>query len=610
MKSIRRALILTLVSVLVLALALVGLLVYSMTKRTLAAKLETSRQLIESQYQEEFDGKLLEQSRTLADLVRAQVKEDRLRQLALTPLGYLTAAPSPMGHITSSVWLLQGLRGQYSFHLHASLVGEIAINEDDLVREHDTRNFEYSQVNTEWGAAWTSRTLGDYTIPLNNAILSSGPRFDWRFDDVTIGGVRGRRVVLKVPLTRWQFLFTRRPPSPRLGGRFGPDYEPPLAAVVGGAAVVSSRPNFPERPPRAAPKSESANIPYRQPPPIFITCVWDLDGEHPVIKELQASRDRRLAELVADKKGELYDMRLRLIWTALLALVLFCSVGWLMIGLGLKPLRTLSESVSRISPKDFRLQVDARELPREVLPVVDRLEQTLAELRRAFDREKQATADISHELRTPIAALLTTLEVSLRKPRSNEDYLETLRDTHAIGKQLNRLVERILTLAWLDAGEVKVHLACVDVRELLESCAAISRPLAEARGLNFRLDLPKPFHIETDPDKLREVLINLLHNAIEYNRPGGDVTLAAQRAARGGLVVTVADTGIGITLDDQQRIFERFYRADPSRNETGVHAGLGLSIVKEYVERLGGTLTLDSGVGRGSRFRIELPESI
>ena len=114
----------------------------------------------------------------------------------------------------------------------------------------------------------------------------------------------------------------------------------------------------------------------------------------------------------------------------------------------------------------------------------------------------------------------------------------------------------------------------VDLDELVEGCAAIGKPLAEAQGLRFQVDSERPLTVHTDPDKVREVVMNLLHNAIEYNQPGGEVGIRA-RSAVGGVVLEVSDTGIGIPHELQGKIFERFYRGDPSRNAAGVHAGSG-----------------------------------
>ena len=155
----------------------------------------------------------------------------------------------------------------------------------------------------------------------------------------------------------------------------------------------------------------------------------------------------------------------------------------------------------------------------------------------------------------------------------------------------------------------EVRSQSVELSDLVGGVAAIARPLAEVQGLTFKVTMPNRLTVRTDPDKLREVVMNLTHNAIEYNRPGGEIELSAVQTSA-GIMVEWRDTGIGMTPEVQDKIFERFFGADPSRQATGVHAGLGLAIVKEYVDRLGGQLTVDSTLGRGSRFRVELPNAL
>jgi signal transduction histidine kinase len=133
------------------------------------------------------------------------------------------------------------------------------------------------------------------------------------------------------------------------------------------------------------------------------------------------------------------------------------------------------------------------------------------------------------------------------------------------------------------------------------------RSLAADNGIAVRVHLPDDMiELETDSGKLREVLNNLLHNAVEYNRPEGTIDLTLQRDGSNA-VFEVRDTGIGMTPEIEEKIFERFFRADPSRHATGVHAGLGLAIVKEYVTRLNGTISVESVHGKGSTFRIAVP---
>src|SRR5262249_52701479 len=175
----------------------------------------------------------------------------------------------------------------------------------------------------------------------------------------------------------------------------------------------------------------------------------------------------------------------------------------------------------------------------------------------------------------------------------------------ASGAQMSGLVERLLALARLDAGADRLRLEQIDARDIARQCTTLIRPLAEARGLALRLHAPEPVPLKVDPDKLREILNNLLHNAVEYNRPEGTIDLDVARV-NGQVHMAVRDTGIGITPEQRAHIFERFFRADPSRHADTPHAGLGLAIVKSYVDLLGGTIGVDSGA-QGSTFTVELP---
>ena len=364
---------------------------------------------------------------------------------------------------------------------------------------------------------------------------------------------------------------------------------------------------FPLRNPREA--SRAGPVPPRpslNPPGLYVQYARpkaDLD------RLLAAHRDKLDADLrdLDDATAE-YVRRflglLLLVGTA--GFVALFAGSWWIVRRGLRPLATLSTAVSRVSEKDFRLPVSAADLSEDLLPIHDRITQTLDALRRAFDREKQAVGDISHELRTPLAALRTTLDVALRKPRDAEQYRATLSDCREIARQLSRLVDRILTLAALDSGQGERPHAEVDVSDLALECVAVIRPLAESHDLGFRADITPGVMATTDPDRLREVMMNLLHNAVEYNRPGGRVTLCVAQEA-GAVKLAVADTGIGMSREVSAQIFERFYRADASRHATGVHAGLGLAIVKEYLTRLGGTIDVASEPDRGTTFTVTLP---
>ncbi len=323
----------------------------------------------------------------------------------------------------------------------------------------------------------------------------------------------------------------------------------------------------------------------------------------------QMERDAQLARVREETRGELSQLRYKLCLIGSSTFVALVLGGWFFVARGLAPLRILSDAVSRVSEKDFRLPVVSTELGRELAPIHARITQTLTLLQRAFAREKQAVADISHELRTPIASLLATIDVALRKPRTPEQYRGTLEECRLISKQLGQLVERIMTLASLDAGNDHAQTACTDASELATSCAAVIRPLVTVNNLALTTQIEEELIFDTDAAKLREVLMNLLHNAVEYNQPNSTIELVAKREGNSA-VFEVRDTGIGMTAEVRERIFERFYRADASRTATGVHAGLGLSIVREYVTRLQGTIDVQSEVGVGTTFRVVIPAPV
>ncbi len=348
----------------------------------------------------------------------------------------------------------------------------------------------------------------------------------------------------------------------------------------------------------------------RQPsdlPPVYVQYAQKLTDLDDQKAALAAKRDEQIHRLDDETRESQDRLRVRVAGIAGLTFASLIVGGWFIIGIGLSPLRKLTVAVAQVSERDFRLVMDKHDLSVELLPIHDKLTQSLDALRIAFEREKEAIADISHELRTPVAGLMATLDVALRRPRTAEQYQKTLEECRAITKQLAHLVERVMTLAYIDSDKSQVTRTDADAAELAEGCAAVIRPLSESQNVTFRTEIETPTTVATDPDKLREVMINLLHNAVEYNRPGGEIELRVRPAKGGGAIVEVADTGIGMTPEVQAKIFERFFRADPARTHTGVHAGLGLAIVKEYVNRLGGTIAVESQFGKGSTFRVTLP---
>jgi signal transduction histidine kinase len=217
----------------------------------------------------------------------------------------------------------------------------------------------------------------------------------------------------------------------------------------------------------------------------------------------------------------------------------------------------------------------------------------MARVQAGMARERQFTADVSHELRTPLAGLRTLLEVSTRSPRP-EDAQAAL----AIVVQMCALVENLLTLARVDAGQIEIARNTVALRSLVDECWKPHAALAAERNLTLRNELPEGAVATTDREKLRIILGNLLSNAAEYTERGGWIAISAPP----GALVEVADSGPPIA--DTERIFDRMWRGDAARAATGIHCGIGLSLARSLANVLDLRLTCRSGDDGSARFVI------
>jgi len=231
------------------------------------------------------------------------------------------------------------------------------------------------------------------------------------------------------------------------------------------------------------------------------------------------------------------------------------------------------------------------------------LNSTFARLETAFAQQRQFTADAAHELRTPVSVVLTQTQTALQRERNAPEYRETVEACQRSAQRMRRLIESLLELARLDAGQEQMKRLKFDLSQTARDCVELVRPLATARGVTIHGDLP-PVEGHGDAERLAQVITNLLTNAIQYNRANGEVRIGLK--SQGGMVLlAVSDTGPGIPGEDLPHIFKRFYRADPSRSSG--QTGLGLAISKAIVEAHGGTIEVSSRPGAGTTFTIRLP---
>ncbi len=305
------------------------------------------------------------------------------------------------------------------------------------------------------------------------------------------------------------------------------------------------------------------------------------------------------------------QLRRNLVFAALAALGLAITLGLLISRAMARPLAHLSTAARAFARRDWDYRVKP-EGTVEVADVARAFNQMAESLQRSERVRREMMADIAHELRTPLAVAQGNLRAMLDGvyPLEHSE-VATVYDETLL---LNRLIDDLRELALAEAGQLPLSMRDVDATAALRDTVAHFVAVAGAQGVELKMqladDLPT---LRTDPDRLAQVLRNLLMNAVRYTPAGGSVTLKAVRqsgsAQHSGanLEISVVDTGSGITPEDLPYIFDRFYRGDRSRARSSGGTGLGLAIAKTLVEAMGGQMGVESAAGQGSRFWLTLP---
>ena len=306
-------------------------------------------------------------------------------------------------------------------------------------------------------------------------------------------------------------------------------------------------------------------------------------------------------------EATLKRVRLLLLWSAPLVLLLASLGGYWISRRALAPVDEITREALVIGIQNLSQRLAVPNTGDEIQRLSETWNGMLARLEGAVKRLSQFTADASHELRTPIALIRTTAELTLRRERSAETYREALRQVVLESERTTRLVEDLLLLARSDAGLPSLPLERVQLTPLVQDVCQQGRVLAEARQLQISAQIPdEPVYVEANDPALRRMLLLLLDNAVKYTPSGGRITLSVD-CGSAGATVAVRDTGIGIPETALPHVFERFYRVDESRNRDAGGTGLGLSIAKWIAERHHASLEAESVVGEGSVFRIRFP---
>src|SRR5215475_4950510 len=271
---------------------------------------------------------------------------------------------------------------------------------------------------------------------------------------------------------------------------------------------------------------------------------------------------------------------------------------------GLRPLREMTESLGRIGPDQLKERIGSTGWPHELQPLAIAFDQMLKRLDDSFTRLSQFSADLEHELRTPIANMLGEAQVALTRDRTADEYRETIESTVAECERLSRIVDNLLFVARVDAAREPIARKRFDARAAVEKIAGFYQTIAEEHHVAIACSGEGQIH--ADPDLFERAVGNLLDNALRFTPENGSIQIALCRH-EADFEVAVSDNGCGIAVEHLPRVFDRFYRAESSRGSDG--AGLGLALVKSIVDLHGGSTTIESNPGRGTIVKLVFPLS-
>lgn len=290
-----------------------------------------------------------------------------------------------------------------------------------------------------------------------------------------------------------------------------------------------------------------------------------------------------------------------------LALGLAAFGGYYVARRALSPVERMARRAQEISAERLGARIDVENPDDELGLLAQAFNETLSRLEHSFEQLKRFTSDASHELRTPLTAIRSVGEVGLQQEGGSEYHREVIGSMLEEAGRLSRLVESLLTMARADAGQIQLNRRTVRVLSFVEETCSVLDVLLEERSQELSIEGNREVSAEADPLVLRQILINLLDNAIKYSPAGGRIQIRVLSSGLPEVVIEVEDGGPGIPAEHRDRVFDRFYRIDEGRSRDAGGAGLGLAIARWGADAHGGRLELKDAPETGSIFRIVLP---
>lgn len=311
------------------------------------------------------------------------------------------------------------------------------------------------------------------------------------------------------------------------------------------------------------------------------------------------------------QKDELLARCRRWFWAILLgSLVIVPWIGYQIARQGIRPVEEIANTARHISSTNLQERIHPEGYPSELAFLAGTFNQMLDRLEESFERISRFSADIAHDLRTPVNNIRGEAEVALARARTVPEYHDALGSCLEEAVRLSDLIGDLLFLARAESPSANLHLAPINVSELLENVREYYEASAIEAGISLTTTAADaPVTARLDRTLLQRAVGNLVANAVAHTPPGGSVVLEANAGA-GGVSIEISDTGVGIPPEDLPKVFDRFFRVDTSRTQSSGGTGLGLAIVKSITQLHGGSVEIASQLGKGTRVMLRMPLSV
>lgn len=317
---------------------------------------------------------------------------------------------------------------------------------------------------------------------------------------------------------------------------------------------------------------------------------------------VQVALDVSTAEVV------LADYRRKLAIVLVLGIVCSAGAGVVVAHRGMRPLAAITMAAQRITATQLHDRIVSTHWPKELMALATAFDEMLDRLEDAFTRLSQFSADLAHELRTPINNLMGEAEVALSRARTPEEYQQVLESSLEEYERLSQIIDNLLFLARAESPNTRIERSLFDARKEIDAVQEFYEMVAEEQ--NVHIICRGHADLYAAPMLVRRAVDNLVSNALHYTPPGGTITIAVEQEHDHSIVVSVSDTGCGIMPEHLPRLFDRFYRADPSRSSHPQGTGLGLAIVKSIMDLHGGTVQVESQSARGTTVLLRFPVAV